>query len=229
MQRLQQLLTQPRSLALLIAGLTVAAVVTTALAFAVAGPSVTTLPAGLGAPTGQRITIDQAQHNLQAALNQTGNSDLRLDEIMEFTDNFYAIVKEKSTGMGAFELLVDPYSGAVYPEYGPNMMWNAKYGMMSGGSMMGSRGGSMPSGMLHGGAYQMSVSASQAQQIAQHWLDQNQPGSTTEAPDPFYGYYTLHILKDGTVTGMLSVNGSSSQIWYHTWHGGFIQMREMGP
>jgi hypothetical protein len=227
MQRLERLLVQPRALVALIAGLTVLAIVTTALAFAVGGAPTNAFPSGLGAPTGQRITIDQAQQDLQTAIKGTGNSDLRLDEVMEFTDNYYGIVKEKSTGMCAFELLVDPTSGVVYPEYGPNMMWNAKYGMMSGSGMMGSRGG-IPQGMMHGGIYQMTVSASQATQIAQHWLDQNQPGSTTEAPDIFYGYYTMHILKGGNVTGMLSVNGATGQVWYHTWHGGFIQMRQMG-
>jgi len=211
MQWLQRLVTRPWALAALIAGLTALAISTMVLAFTIGGAPVGAFPSGLGAPTGQRITLDQAQRNLQAALNQTGSTDLRLDEIMEFTDNYYAIVKEKSTGMGAFELLVDPVSGAVYPEYGPTMMWNAKYGMMGGGT------------------YPMAVSANQAQQIAQRWLDQHQPGSTTEAPDTFYGYHTLHILKGGVVTGMLSVNGASGQVWYHSWHGAFVQMREMGP
>jgi hypothetical protein len=27
------------------------------------------------------------------------------------------------------ELLVNPYTKEVIPEYGPNMMWNLKYGM----------------------------------------------------------------------------------------------------
>ena len=50
-------------------------------------------------------------------------------EVMEFTNNFYAVIVEKETGMGAMEILIDPYSGYVMPEPGPNMMWNAKYGM----------------------------------------------------------------------------------------------------
>lgn len=227
MQRIERLLKQPRSLALLIGALTVLAIITTGLAFAVGGASAGALPGASTAPSGQRITIDQAQHNLQNYLSQTGNSDLRLDEIMEFTNNYYAIVKEKSTGISAFELLVDPYSGAVYPEYGPNMMWNAKYGMMAGNGMMGARSG-FSQGMMHGGTYQMSVSPNQARQTAQQWLDQNQPGSTTEAPDTFYGYYTLHIMKGGNITGMLSVNGATGQVWYHTWHGSFIQTRQIG-
>jgi hypothetical protein len=41
-------------------------------------------------------------------------------------------IKDKSTGAGAFELLVNRYTGYVTPEPGPNMMWNTKYGAMSG-------------------------------------------------------------------------------------------------
>jgi hypothetical protein len=28
--------------------------------------------------------------------------------------------------------------------------------------------------------------------------------------------------------GMLSVNGSGGQVWFHTWHGRFIQGRDLG-
>jgi len=49
------------------------------------------------------------------------------------------------------ELLIDKPSGQVYPEPGPNMMWNTKYGMMSGsggygGKMSPNRGGMMGPG-----------------------------------------------------------------------------------
>jgi heat shock protein HslJ len=39
----------------------------------------------------------------------------------------------------------------------------------------------------------------------------------------FYGYYTLDFSKDGKVSGMLSVNGYSGQVFLHTWHGSFIE------
>jgi len=32
---------------------------------------------------------------------------------MQFESNYYAIVMEQSTGLGAFELLADPQTGAV--------------------------------------------------------------------------------------------------------------------
>jgi hypothetical protein len=36
------------------------------------------------------------------------------------------------------------------------------------------------------------------------------------------GYFTMDFLKDGMPAGMLSVNGATGQVWYHTWHGAFI-------
>lgn len=177
---------------------------------------------GNATATGQPITLDQAQSNVQAYLGQLGSTDLVLDEVMEFQYNFYAIVKEKSTGVGALEVLINKWTGAVMPEPGPNMMWNTKYGMMAQNPWMAQHMGyTVRTGP-------MTVSANQAKQIAQTWLDQNQPGSTTETLDQFYGYYTLHILKNGKVTGMLSVNGYTGQVWYHTWHGAFVQMKEAG-
>jgi hypothetical protein len=164
--------------------------------------------------TGQPVTsLDQAQQAVQTYVNRYGKSDLVLDEVMEFQQNFYAIVKEHSTGIGAFEVLVNKQTGAVFPEYGPDMMWNTRYGMMRGGNDT---------------TQPMTISADQATTLAADWLAQNQPGATTEPPDTFYGYYTLHITKDGTVTGMLSVNGYSGQVWYHTWHGSFIGQKEAG-
>ncbi|NIP27727.1 MAG: hypothetical protein GWO38_28915, partial [Phycisphaerae bacterium] len=49
---------------------------------------------------------------------------------------------DNDTGSGAFEVLVDPVTRNVFPEPGPNMMWNTEYGMMSGGNM-GMMGGMM--------------------------------------------------------------------------------------
>jgi hypothetical protein len=163
----------------------------------------------------QTISIDQAQQSVEQYVTAHGGSNLVLDELIEFQDNFYAIVKEKSTRTGAFELLVNRVTGAVGPEPGPNMMWNTKYGMMAGGMM----GFARPSGA-------MTVSKDRAGQIAQTWLDANLKGAKIEEPDTFHGYYTVHFTQSGKVAGMLSVNGYSSQVWYHTWHGAFIQEKQ---
>jgi hypothetical protein len=177
---------------------------------------------GQGNPSQTPISLDQAQKDVQTYIDRIGNSGLAIDEVMEFQNNFYAVVKEKSSGVGAFEVLINKTNGVVTPEPGPNMMWNTKYGMMGQNSRMGQHMGYPVA------AGPMTVSADQAKHIAQTWLDQNQSGSTTEAPDQFYGYYTVHTLKDGKVTGMLSVNGYTGQAWYHTWHGAFIQLKDLG-
>ena len=169
------------------------------------------------APGAATISIDLAQQAVEQYVARYGGSNLELDELIEFQDNFYAIVKEKSTGIGAFEVLIDRSTATVTPEPGPNMMWNTKYGAMGGGMM----GFLRPSGTL-------SVSADSAAQIAQAWLDSNLARAKVETPDTFYGYYTVHFTQSGKVAGMLSVNGYSGQVWFHTWHGSFIQEKQVG-
>jgi hypothetical protein len=182
-----------------------------------------------GAPpaNAQPITLDQATQSVDQYLAAANNPDLQVAEVMEFTGNFYAEVHEKSTGTGAFELLVDRYTGAVYPEPGPNMMWNLKYGPMAGGAMMGMMGRSSSPGPMiwwDPKAVKPSVTAEQAVQLAQQYLDQTAQGFTAGDAEPFYGYYTLHVEKDGQITGMLSVNAYTGAVWYHAWHGDFIGM-----
>lgn len=43
----------------------------------------------------------------------------------------------------------------------------------------------------------------------------------------FYGYYTLDLLRDGKLAGLLSVNGYTAQVWHHAWHGDFLGMKEL--
>lgn len=176
-------------------------------------------------PSVPRLSLSQVDGKVADYLAlYYGKADLRVAEVMEFENNFYAQVQERSTGINAFELLIDPYAGNVWPEYGPNMMWNTKYGMMGPMGMM--------RGLIWGGRTQatadMPIEPERAVQLAQRFLDSKHLGWTAEEePDTFYGYYTIHSLdKDGTVQGMLSVNGYSGRVWYHTWHGQFVGMEE---
>jgi hypothetical protein len=154
---------------------------------------------------------------------------------MEFQYNYYFIAYEKSTGIGSFEGVIEKglgqngmtgMMGIIHPEQGPNMMWNTKYGHMAGWGTMGGRPRSF---QPYRGAptADMPVTENEAKQIAQDYLAAYLSGSSIEDPDTFYGYYTIHVLKDGKVYGMLSVNGYTGQVWYHTWHGAFVQMKEL--
>jgi hypothetical protein len=170
---------------------------------------------GLGTVPTSTLTLEDARRAVEQYIAGLGFSNLEIAEVMEFENNFYAIVRETDTGIGAMELLVDKWTGVVGPEMGPNMMWNGKYGMHRGGWMMGG-----------GAAITNTITPEEAAQIAQRWLDAYRPGATVEDVDPFYGYYTIHTLRDGKIEGMLSVHGTTGQVWYHTWHGRFIRMEE---
>ena len=186
------------------------------------------------------LTVDQAKAAAGKYLANINNSDLKIAEVMVFNNNAYVVVKETSTGNGAFELLVDSASQDAYPEYGPNMMWNLKYGGLNHQYMMGGKGGMMGnnSGMMGGNGWDttvpvevsadMPVTPEKAIQYAQKYLDTNLAGATAAAdPLKFYGYYTIDFEKDGKVAGMLSVNGYNGQVFLHTWHGTFIEESAM--
>ncbi|MBC8506474.1 MAG: hypothetical protein H8D34_16555 [Chloroflexi bacterium] len=196
------------------------------------------------------LSVEETREAVESYLASYGEDDLAIKEIMIFEYNAYAIIVEESSGIGAFELLVDPVTKAVFPEYGPNMMWNLKYGMHAGSGfgghgMMGGNSqcrGGMPAQRgfegMDGFGYdnqwdvpdvstEMTISAEEAEQIAQEYLDANALGfEVSHEITAFYGYYTIDTEKDGDIIGMLSVNGFTGQVFPHTWHGDFIEMVE---
>jgi hypothetical protein len=74
--------------------------------------------------TATPITIETGATIAQQYLTQLNNPALAVREVEEYKQNFYVQVYEKSTGAGAFELLINKYTSVVTPEMGPNMMWN---------------------------------------------------------------------------------------------------------
>lgn len=181
------------------------------------------------------ITMKQALDIAESHLASLNNPDLAIHEIMEFEYNFYVIYYEKSTGIGAFEMLIDKpnaprggmmgggmmgggmMTGVIRPEPGPNMMWNTKYGMMQG--MMGT-------GRQVNAPIEMQGTEQDARSIAENYLSEAFPGAHVEGVTRFYGYYTIDFEQNDKVIGMLSVNGYTGQVWYHSWHGAFIQEEE---
>jgi hypothetical protein len=164
-------------------------------------------------------TANTIAQNFLTGLN---NPDLAIAQVEEYSQNFYVQIREKSTGFGAFELIIDKNTGTLYPEMGPNMMWNTKYGSITTDGMMG--------GMMNGYApyagvptATMPITVTQAKTDAQQFLNVNYPGTTVGDAATFYGYYAIEALNGSTTYGMLSVNGYTGQVWYHTWHGTFIQ------
>ncbi len=166
-------------------------------------------------PNGQPFSNAQAVETAENYIESHGGASLELAEVMVFDNHFYAEARETETGRYAYEFLIDRFNGRVSLEPGPNMMWNEKYGYMGGGMMGFSRGPSASG--------EMPVSESDAVALAQEYLDRYAP--ELQAGDhaaAFYGYYTLHTLRDGQIVGMLSVNGYTGAVWLHSWHGMYL-------
>jgi len=179
---------------------------------------------------GDPLSIGQAKNAFDAYLADFGSEDLFVHEVMVFDQNAYAVIKEESTGMAAMELLVDHDSQLVYPEHGPNRMWNLKYGMMAGGcgSAFGAGCGMNFTSNTEEFKFEgMPVTLEDAQTAAKSYLDAAVPGANVAGGGfTFYGYYTFDYEVDGKMAGMLSVNGFSGDVWSHTWHGQFIEEAE---
>lgn len=167
------------------------------------------------------IYHDEARKIAENYLESLDNSKLEIGELEEYSHNYYVSLVEKDSGRGAFEIIIDRYSGSFMPEP-QSIMWNDKYGTMGGSMMMrGSRSNNQ--GMMGGpSATEMNVSSGKAMEIAQNFLDVVYPGTEANEILTYYGYYTIMTTKDGEHYGMLSVDGTSGDVWYHTWHGSFI-------
>lgn len=182
-------------------------------------------------------SLSEVEDVLDEYVAALGEEELTVGEIMVFDNHAYAQIVEESTGIGAMEVLVDPVTLAVTPEPGPNMMWNLRYGHMAGSAMMGGFGHSAVGyegmqSMIEAWPgpdveNDMPISAQEAVRSAQRYLDAYLHGAEADGHvDPFYGYYTLHINRDGETVGMLSVNGHSGQVFVHTWHGDLLETSE---
>jgi hypothetical protein len=182
----------------------------------------------------QSLSVHQVREILDQYLEGADDPDLILSEVMIFDNHAYAQILEKSSGIGAMEVLVDYQTEQVYPEYGPNMMWNLKYSRMAAAGNFRGPGMKMGNGRWYKYSSadfedftEMPISSDQAVAAAQKYLDQYRPG--LQADDHlvmFYGYYTLHVLDGEDIIGMLSVNGTSGQVFYHNWHGELIEIDE---
>ncbi len=161
---------------------------------------------------GTRISMGDAVKAAQAYAAELGEN-LRVAEVMEFSDNFYAVAVEEDTGRGAVELLINVYTGRVTLEPGPTRMWNSKYGHMR---------------LRVDEITANTLSMDEAADAAQAYLDKEVKGALVEEDGiEFYGYYSFDYTVDGAVAGMLSVNATSGNVWPHTWHGTFIAEKEI--
>jgi len=189
------------------------------------------------------LTIESTTEAVQTFLDSLGKENLALGEIMIFDNHAYAVIEDTATGEGAFEVLVDPVRQVVHLEFGPSMMWNTTYGMhgtdpIGGIGRMGGRMTQAPApwaGVDGFGEYGPAtvptdatpLTDAEAREKALAYLEQAYPDQTLSATaEAFPGYYTFDVETDGAPVSMLSVNAYTGQVWYHTWHGTFVEMSE---
>ncbi len=188
--------------------------------------------------TNSAISLGQATTAVQNYLGKMGYSNLGISSMQEYSNMYYAQIVEQNNGTGAFELAVNKTTGVVTPMQGPTMMWNTKYGETSTG-MMGYLTSTSGSGGMMGGSgmmtwlrgtptTNMAISMEQAKATAQQYLDANYTGTTVGQVITYYGYYTMQVLKDGNVVGMMSVYGTTGQVMYYSQMGTFMQQKIFG-
>lgn len=180
---------------------------------------------------GAMVTMEDAIEIAGRFMGALGNGALALDEVEEWEFNYYVVVKESAPSRyKAFQLIIDKWTGSVMPEPGPSMMWNQKYGRMMNTMTEG-----MPGHMNRRDRKitepTFTVTPEDAASSANKFLRERfRRALVVEGiPDVFFGFYNFDVndAATGVKYGMLSVNGSTGQIWYHTWHGSFVQGREL--
>lgn len=205
---------------------------------------------GSGKPVGD---IASARARAQSFADRLG---LKTGEVMQFANNFYVLLTDTQgkpatevlvdpqSGLVTLEYgpammwntRYEMMRGTGTSGYG-GMMGGGSYGGMSGaggyggvmaassGGMMGRYGGS-PNWTPAQGSVSGPLTVSEAQRVADQWLASQGSGLTAAQPDALPGYVTFHTLKNGKITGMLSVNQQTGAVWDHWWHGRFITMAE---
>jgi hypothetical protein len=155
--------------------------------------------------TGDGVAVTSIASARQRAARAATPFGLHPGEVLWFDNGFYVELKD-TAGAAATEVLIDEVNGAVTTEPGPAMMWNTRYGPHSGG----------------GAPAAPAITATRAQQIADRWLQGNQPGRVAGSADAYPGYYTMETTVNGHIEGMVSVNAATGTVWPHTWHGRFL-------
>jgi len=153
-------------------------------------------------PESKPVTQDEALKSLENFASQYG-SNIQVEDFMIFSGNYYAVLKDTNSSQDIAEVLVDRYSGSAYPEPGPNMMWNTRFG----------------AGRTTTGAPEYDIN--EAKKLAGDFLTGYLPGAQVLESYEMPGYYTFDFGRQD-IEGMLSVNAYNGQIWVHTWHGPYL-------
>jgi hypothetical protein len=202
------------------------------------------------------LTLEEAGQSAEEFLQRAHLEDLDLGRILVFESGAYVVVEKAGSEEGAFELQVDPVTRRASVEFGPTMMWNTEFGLTSGqfpgpvlemhpglGRFDRVRGIPGAHGRRAGNTLRFfhralgaaglpaeaegGVTQDEALAIAERYLAAHARNLTlAREAQAFPGYYTIDILKDGVVHGLISVNAETGQVWPHVWRGEVVEASE---
>lgn len=146
--------------------------------------------------------------------NRYSSSFEIVDMVAYSNSPYYLVLKEKNQKNAAFGLMFDPVQGVVYPEYGPNMVWNQQFGM---GFMMG----------WNNRANSEKIDKDTALANARSFARNNGLRVRNDGYQ-FNGYYSFYLENNNQPLGLVSVNAYSGEVWAHNWHGNLVEIIEVG-
>ncbi|QYZ78147.1 peptidase M4 [Methanofollis formosanus] len=149
------------------------------------------------------VSEAEARERLETYAKAFG-PEVEVRDFTPFTQNYYAVLVDRATGLAVGEAVVDRYTGEAGPDPGPALTWRR----------------SVPNGAA---TYDLHA----AEAIAATFLEEFLPGATLLENRTFPGYHTFEYGR-GEIEGMLSVNDRTGQVWVHTWHGQYIGGEEEG-
>ncbi len=171
----------------------------------------------------QRLTMDQVEERVKDYLRDLNDSNIQVEEIIEFANRFYVRFSEKDTGINAFAALINPFTGRMYAWHHADKFWNTKY---KGESYRLSTGEPQPIDWPSG---PMTITEGQALSNAAEAIlgPRGIADADVGSAQPFYGYYTIPILRQGNVIGLVNVNGYTGTVCYESCHGSVLDSVEL--
>lgn len=147
----------------------------------------------------------------QRLVRERYGSRFTIEDMLVYTNSpYYLVLREKNQKKAAFGLMFDPVRGVVYPEYGPNMFWNQRFGMAF---MMG----------WNQETAREPINKKTALANAEEFAHNN--GLTVKNEGyQFSGYYSFYLEDKNQPLGLVSVNSYSGEVWVHNWHGNLIEI-----
>ncbi|TDX35502.1 hypothetical protein C7954_1589 [Halanaerobium congolense] len=150
----------------------------------------------------------------QELLKERYGDQFQIVDMIAYSNSpYYLVVREENKKEAAFALMFDPVRRVVYPEYGPNMMWNRNYGMAF---MMG----------WNDRTNRSQIDREQALENARDFASSNGL-RVKDNGYQFSGYYSFYVENNNQPVGLVSVNAYSGEVWAHNWNGNLIEIIEV--